>query len=403
MTETPKRHLDSEIEAALDGLNLQEIDSSPDAPDPVRKTDKKLVRGSIVGVTGADVFVDLGPRMQGVISLTEFETPPEVGATFDFSKKGEDDGLIVLSRREAKELAAWDDLDVGSLVKARVTGVNTGGLELKIGPVAAFMPASHVSLKREDDLSVFLNESFLCQVLEIARERQRVVISRRAVLEGERDQARSDLADALVQGSLVRGKVSRIEKFGAFVEITKGLEGLIHVSNLSRKRIDDVNEFLKVGQEVEALVLEVKEGGKRIGLSMSALEPDPWHEVPDRYHEGTIVEGRAVRLLDFGVFVELEAGVDGLVHISQLSRDRVSRVRDFVTVGDSFPVRVLSVDVSAQRIALSRLDPHGALLGSEEAADAGEVREMMQGTQGANLGTNLGNLFKKALEGGNEG
>jgi ribosomal protein S1 len=400
MSSDPKNTLDDEIEASLSNLNLQELDGSAPEARPARKTDNSsLKRGTVVGVTGPDVFVELGPRMQGVISVSEFETTPQPGESFEFAVRGEEDGLLILGRSEAKELAAWNEIEIGSLVKARVTGANTGGLELKIGPMAAFMPASQISLKREDDLTAFLGQNMLCQVIEVARERKRVVISRRLVLEGEREQARSEAADQLTVGSVVRGKVTRIEKFGAFVEVAPGLEGLVHVSALSRKRVDDPEEFIKTGQDVEALVTEIKEGGKRIGLSMKALEPDPWDEAADRYHEGTIIEGTVVRVADFGAFVELEPGIDGLVHVSQLNRDRVSRVRDAVKQGETFPVRVISVDVPAQRISLSRLDEHGALLGTEEAADAGMVREMFKGSQHqSNLGTNLGNLFKKALE-----
>ena len=400
MSTDPNNSLDAEIEASLDGLNLQALDGSAPDARPARKAGgKALQRGTVVGITGPDVFVDLGPRKQGVISVSEFDTTPAVGESFDFAVRGEEDGLLILGRSEAKELAAWDEIEIGSLVKARVTGANTGGLELKIGPMAAFMPASHISLKREEDLTAFLGQHMLCQVIEVARERKRVVISRRLVLEGEREQSRADAADQLTPGSVVRGKVTRVEKFGAFVEVAPGLEGLVHVSAMSRKRVEDPTEFLKPGQDVEALVTEIKDGGKRIGLSMKALEPDPWDEAPDRYHEGTIIEGTVVRVADFGAFVELEPGIDGLVHVSQLNRDRVQRARDAVKEGESFPVRVLSIDVHAQRISLSRLDEHGATLGTEEAADAGMVREMFEGSQHqGKLGTNLGNLFKKALE-----
>ncbi|MFT7485994.1 MAG: small subunit ribosomal protein S1 [Candidatus Paceibacteria bacterium] len=393
--------LDAEIEAALNGMNLQDISGrTPESTDPKKSTAKQLKRGTVVGVTGPDVFVELGPREQGVISVSEFETTPSVGDCFDFTVGRMEEGLFSLSMREAKALAAWNDIEMGSMVSARVTGVNTGGLELKIGPLAAFMPASHVALSRVEDLSKFLNETMLCQVIEVVREKQRVVISRRAILEGERDQARSEAADSLVVGSVVRGKVTRIEKFGAFIQIAPGLEGLAHVSQLSQKRVENVEDFLKPGQDVECLVLEIKDGGQRISLSMKALEPNPWDEARDRYHEGTIIEGKVVRVADFGCFVELEAGIDGLVHISQLSRDRINRVRDEVKEGETFPVRVISVDVSSQRISLSRLDESGSVLGSEEAADAGAVRDMMQENRAGNISTNLGDLFKKAMDGG---
>ncbi len=406
MTQDPKKSVDAEIEAALDGIDLQSLNASDDtaAAGPAKgsrakQADKNLQSGTIVGVSGPDVFVELGPRMQGVISVSEFETTPQVGEVYQFTLRGRDEDLWMLSRREAVELSAYNELEIGSLVKAKVTGVNTGGLELRIGPVAAFMPASQVSLHRVEDLGAFLNQSFLCQVLEISSERKRVVLSRRAVLEREREETRADAMESLNVGALVRGKVTRVEKFGAFVEISPGMEGLVHVSNLSRKRVEDPTEFVKPGQDVEAVVLDIKEGGKRIGLSMKALEPDPWDEVAHKYSEGSIIDGTVVRIMDFGAFVELEPGIDGLVHVSQLSRERVDRIQNAVNIGDSFPVRVLSVDLSARRISLSKLDEHGALLGSEDAADAGAVREMIQGTQSQSLGTNLGNLFKQAMDG----
>ncbi len=397
MTPNPRDQVDAEIQEALGDLNLQEIDGAQSHVAPARRRSENLQKGTIVGVSGPDVFVEMGPRMQGVIALSEFETPPEVGQTYDFTLRGREDDLWLLSRREALEIAAWDELEIGSLVKARVTGVNTGGLELKVGPMPAFMPASQVALERVEDFSEYLNQNLMCEVLEIARERKRVVISRRAVLEREREDARAEALDEITSGSLVRGKITRIEKYGVFVEIHKGVEGLVHVSNISRKRVEDPNEVVKVGDDVEALVLEIKEGGKRIGLSIKALEPDPWREANYRYREGAIVEGEVVRLMDFGAFVELEPGIDGLVHVSQLNRDRVNRVRDAVAIGEKIAVRVLSVDAPAQRISLSRLDEHGALIGSEDAADAGAVRDVIEGTQHRSLGTNLGNLFRQAL------
>ena len=218
--------------------------------------------------------------MQGVVNISEFEDPPEVGQTFEFSLRGRDDELWLLSRREALAMATWNELAAGAAVKAKVTGVNTGGLELKLGPATAFMPASQVALQHVDDLSSFLGQMMVCQVLEVDRERKRVVLSRRAVLESERSAALSQTLEALSPGDVIKGKVRRVESFGAFVEITAGVEGLVHVSNMSRSRVEDPNEFVQVGQTVEAMILDIKDGGKRIGLGMKQLEPDPWDEVP---------------------------------------------------------------------------------------------------------------------------
>jgi small subunit ribosomal protein S1 len=392
--------LDAEINAALEGVDLMNIDNAQGAPGGAAKggsKDPNLRRGTVVGVTGKDVFVDLGPRMQGVASLSEFEEPPEVGQSYDFTLRGREDELWLLSRRDAVALASWDELEPGSVVKARVTGQNTGGLELKIGPHSAFMPASQAALGHVEDLSTFLGQTMVCQVLEVNRERKRVVLSRRAVLEQERMASLRQTLDSLRSGDVVKGKVTRIEKFGAFVEIAAGVEGLVHVSNMSRSRVEDPNDFLKVGQTVEAMVLEIKEGGKRIGLGMKQLEPDPWDDLHHRLPDDAIVDGKVTRLMDFGAFVEIEPGVEGLLHVSQLGRERVRRPQDVVKVGDQLTVRVVSVDPAARRLSLSRLDPDGEVIGSEEAADKSTVREMLESSEPPRLGTNLGDLFKKAL------
>jgi len=354
--------------------------------------------GTIVGITGRDVFVDLGPRVQGVANMSEFDDAPEVGQTFEFTMRGREDDLWILSRRDAMAVAAWNDMQVGSAVKAKVTGQNTGGLELKVGPGSAFMPASHVALGRVEDLSTMIGQDMLCQVIEIDRSKNRVVLSRRAVLEAERAQARAGAVDALAPGALIKGKIMRIEPFGAFVQISPGLEGLLHVSNISRKRVEKIEEVLKVGQDVEAMSLEIKDGGKRIGLGMKQLEPDPWDEATTLFHDDQEIPGTVVRLMEFGAFVEVHPGIEGLLHVSQIQRDRVRRIQDVLSVGQEVTVRVQSIDPVARRISLTRLTDSGAELGSEEAGDAEAVREVLDQTsnQGA-LGTNLGNLFKRAL------
>jgi ribosomal protein S1 len=390
--------LHSEIEAALQGVDLQRLDATEaEAEATSRRRDRNLKRGTVVGITGNDVFVELGPRMQGVASITEFEEPPRVGEHYDFTLRGREDELWLLSRREAAELASWDDLTVGAIVKARVTGQNVGGLELRIGPVTAFLPASHVALQHVEDLASFLGQHLVCQVLEIERDRRRVVLSRRAVLEREREQARASAAEGLRPGELVRGRVTRLEKFGAFVQLAPGVEGLVHVSNLARRRVEDPADVLSLGDTVEAVVLEVKEGGRRIGLGMKQLEPDPWDEARERWPEEQVASGRVVRLTDFGAFVELEPGLEGLLHVSQIAKDRVRRARDVLKVGDEVAVRILSVDPAARRISLSRLDAHGAVLGSEEAADTGAVQDALRSSPPTRLGTNLGDLLRRKL------
>jgi len=287
---------------------------------------------------------------------------------------------------------------VGSHVKCRVTGVNTGGLEVRIGAHRGFVPASQVAIGRVEDLSSLLNQTLLCEVIQLDRERGRLVLSRRTVLALEADAARTKAVGALAPGSKIRGRVTRIESFGAFCEITPGVEGLLHVSNFSHARVEDLSDHLKVGEDLELMVLEISEGGKRIALGKKQLEPDPWEGAASRYGEGGVFMGKVTRIMDFGAFVELEPGVEGLVHVSQIEVGRTAYVSKAVAVGEETSVRVIEVDEPGNRISLSRLDASGALLGSDEAADVDAVRETLAEGNTAPQGLDLGALFKRAME-----
>lgn len=393
MSPEPQSDLDREIEAALNGINLQ-----AEEPTPASSGDDKLWRGVVEGISGDDVIIELGPRKQGVVSLREFEETPKVGDVLRFAVLGREDDLWLLSMSEAREIAAWDDLKVGSLVKARVSGQNQGGLTLKIGKNEAFMPLSQVSIQRDFEASSLMGQTIVCEVLEVDRSRKRCLLSRRRVEEDERAAAMQETVGRLHAGMVLSGKVTRIEAFGAFIDVGNGLEGLCHVSNISRKRVEDVKEVLKVGQEVQVKVLEIKDGGKRLGLGMKQLEPDPWDGVEQRYRADSQVAGTVTRIADFGAFIELEPGVDGLLHVSQLGPERVRKVSDVIKMGEEVTVRIVAVEPGARRISLSRLDSRGAVLGSDEAVDGSLINEVLAKPEQGTLSTNLGALFKKALE-----
>lgn len=402
-----EKPLDAEIEAALEDMNLQEVDMPESravkgrrAPGSQKSEQDGLTSGTVVEVRGDEIFVEMGPRMQGVVSAAEFEELPEPGTVLQLKLRNrEEDGLWRLSHTDAQVLAAWNDLEVGSHVKARVTGQNTGGLELAIGSNKAFMPASQVDVGHTADLSSKIGETMVCCVLEIDRKKKRVVLSRRAVLDEELRKARAAAVDTMSVGQVVKGKVSRLESFGAFVDIGGGLEGLVHVSNLSRKRVQNAEEFLKLGQDVEAMILDIKEGGKRIGLGMKQLEPDPWTHLPPHISEESVVSGKVVRLMDFGAFVEIADGIEGLLHVSQMGLGGGRRrPEEGVSIGEEVSVRIQSIEVDRERISLSMLDRRGAKIGSEEAVDEEVLRDVMGSSGSGGLGTNLGDLFKKALE-----
>lgn len=396
MSPDPK-DLQDEIERSLEGINLQELDAQDAAPE--RGADHDLKTGVIEGVSGTDVFVELGPRVQGVIALEEFDEPPQPGESYQFSMHGMDkDGLWRLSRRQARIVAAWDELYEGARVKATVTGQNSGGLECTVGPVSAFLPASHADLGRVEDLSVFVGQSFEAEVLECDMTKKRVVVSRKKAMIADRAEAREETMRGIEPGQVVSGKVARIESFGAFVDIG-GVEGLVHVSQLSRKRVEDVSEFLKVGQDVRVMVLELKDGGKKIGLGMKQLEENPWDTLAHRYQVDQVVPGKVVRLMDFGAFVEIEDGVEGLLHVSQIgAKTRLNHAKDALSEGEEVSVRIQSIDVGSERLSLSRLDTRGALIGSEDSVAAEDIDKAL-GEKDESAGmTNLGSLFAKALK-----
>ncbi|MEW6071772.1 MAG: S1 RNA-binding domain-containing protein [Planctomycetota bacterium] len=391
MTHSPPPNLET-LTAELD-LAL----ASEGAPARARGEDG-LYSATVAGRSGDAVIVELSPRVQGMVPAAEFDAIPAAGTILRVALRGQEEGLWVFSLREARAVAAWTEMAVGSLVKATVVGLNKGGLECKVGSIRAFLPASQVALGHVEDLASFGGQTMICEVLEIDRGKKRVVVSRRAVLEEERRQARAEAAETIVPGAVLRGKVARLESYGAFVELAGGIEGLLHVSNISHQRVGRAEEVLKAGDDVEVMVLEVKEGGKRIGLGMKQLQPDPWATIADRLHEDAVVAGVVRRIADFGAFVEVEPGVEGLVHVSQLDTGRVPRPREVLKEGQELTVRVLSVDPLARRLSLSRLDARGAVIGSEEAAAAGDVDAVLdEGRAGGPIGTNLGALFKKAL------
>ena len=393
-----KDALSREVDAALEGINLQELDEQGRAPRKGGARPSGMVRGIVQGFSGEDVIIELGPLDQGVIKKIEFDAPPAVGAAVEFTKHGMEDGLHLLSLKEAKALAAWDELALGARVEARVSGQNTGGLELRIGPVSAFMPASQVGLGREEDLHRYLGQTLECEVVELDAGKRRVVLSRRKVLESARDESRKQLMGALTAGQLVTGKVTRVEPFGAFVDIGGGVEALLHVSNISRKRVSSAADVLKTGDQVRAMILEIKEGGKRIGIGTKQLEADPWDEMAQRIAPGQVITGKIVRVMDFGAFIELLPGIEGLLHVSQVSKERVRRAQDVLKVGAEFAVRVQSVDTQQKRISLSRFDDRGALIGSEDSVEGAVIQEVLERQSGAKAQTNLGSLFKKALD-----
>ena len=373
--------------------------------------------GTVVGVFGDDVFVELGPRKQGVISARQFDATPVEGETYEFTLRGQEQGLWALSRVEAMPLLSWDEMEVGSLVEARVTGQNHGGLELKIGALHAFMPRSQTGLARGADLRGLVGKRLPCQVTEVDRARQRVTVSRKALLERERHSQHHRAVHGLRQGQVVRGRVTRIEDYGAFVSFGKGaatMEGLVHVSNLSLDPVEHPGEVVSKGEWVEAKVLSIRREGKRIGLGLKQMQESPWKGLERGHYEGEVVEGVVTRAAEFGVFVRVERGVEGLLPNAEAGLGPHRPARDAFRPGPVVAVRIVSFDAERERMSLSRLHRSGAVVQPEEAAGLAALRaaraEEPRGTEDDEAAsrrpqpripqpgsTNLGALLDRAL------
>lgn len=318
--------------------------------------------GVVVSVGPNDIFVEFGPKELGVLeraSLPEGTALPEVKSELEVvvERRDHDNQLYICSLPGMVHKADWEMLEAGQTIEARVTGVNKGGLELEVAGHRAFMPAGQVSLDHIPDLSVFVGEKLTCQVQRVdKRGAGNIVLSRRDILQGERAKLAEELKGTLEPGVVLEGTVKKIMPFGAFVDIG-GLDGLVHISDLTHDRIGHgeraVEKHVKPGQKVRVQVLKLDWENGKISLGIKQLEADPFAAVASDIKEGADLTGRITRTTEFGAFVELSKGVEGLVHISELDYRRVNKVEDVVQKDQVVSVRVLKIDPDSRRIALS--------------------------------------------------
>ncbi|MBI1374793.1 MAG: S1 RNA-binding domain-containing protein [Phycisphaera sp.] len=381
------------MSAAAKAAEGSDDDSDDDGPS-IEPSNTR--RGTIAGVRGDDVFVELGPKEQGVCPTTAFKGKvPRVGEHLDFIVETflEDEQLFKLTLPGETSKAEWKNLQKGMVVEGMVIGMNTGGLEVKIAGKRAFMPMSQVDLNRIEDFAPFLNRKIKVKVLELDRKKKRLLVSRRAVLEEEAKEERKKLAATIQSDEVREGIVRRLEPFGAFVELVPGVDGLLHVSDLAHHRVNDPKDMLEIGQKVTVKVLKVQKGGQRISLGLKQLVESPWRTADQRYVVGETVRGTVTRAMEFGAFVQLEPGVEGLIHISQLSDKRVDRVEQAVRVGKEVEAKIMEVDPKRQRIGLSIK----ALLVPEEMARPEEASrdEIRQYTKSAKQAKAMESLMSK--------
>src|SRR3989449_775801 len=329
----------------------------------------EVVRGRVVQVTSTEVLVDVGYKSEGAIPIEEFHRHgklPRVGEEIEvyLEAKEDSEGLIVLSKDKADKIKVWDAImqahEKGLPVEGRIVEVVKGGVAVDVG-VKAFLPGSQVDLRPVKNLPAMVGQTIRAKVIKVNRRRGNVVLSRRAVLEEEREEKKKHTLEVLSEGMVLTGTVKNITDYGAFIDLG-GIDGLLHVTDMSWGRVGHPSKLVNVGDEVDVIVLDVNRAAKRISLGMKQVEPDPWATIEERYRPGTRVAGKVRNLTDFGAFIELEPGVDGLLHISDMSWTRsVGHPSEILKKGQEIETQILNIDKENKRISLGlkQIQPEG--------------------------------------------
>ncbi len=350
--------LQAELDAELAAMDVATVLSGnagmPDRREPL--SEGARVHALILKIHEDSVFVSLGGPDEGVVPFVQFTgEEPVVGQSVEVMIRGfnRDDGLFVATLPgQAVDVSDWTDIDEGTVVEATITSSNTGGVECTVGNMQGFIPISQLSEHRVEDASEFVGQKMMCVVTECNERRGNLVLSHRAILEREREDKKKEQLEKFEPGDELEGTVRSVKDFGAFVDLG-GLDGLIHVSKLSWERIKHPSEVLTEGQQVRVVIEKIDKQTGKISLSYRDLLENPWDVAEATFSVGSMHRGAVTRIANFGAFVRLGAGVEGLVHISELAHHRVSKVDSVVQAGQEVDVKVLSFDRDAQKIGLS--------------------------------------------------
>src|SRR5829696_872478 len=384
---------DARVVDGSDGL-LLEIDGQvvPNYDATLRHFDEgDVVTGKVVRIDNDEVLVDIGYKSEGVIPSNELSIRKsvdphdevELGEEVDalVLTKEDQDGRLIMSKKRARFEKAWRRIEAaqesGEPIPGNVIEVVKGGLIIDLG-VRGFLPASLVDIRRVPNLDEFMGQTLETKVIELNRSRNNVVLSRRAVLEEERKEQRQEILDRLQPGLIIEGQISNIVDFGAFVDLD-GIDGLIHISELSWSHVNHPSEILNIGDTVQVKVLDIDRDRQRISLGLKQTQEDPWQRVVDTYNVGDELEGKVTKVVAFGAFVEILEGVEGLVHISELAQQHVENPREIVQPGDEVKVKILEIDSERRRLSLSIKRVEGQILPRRTeglTGDAGDLEDM---------------------------
>ena len=359
---------DKVIKEAVSSMENFDKGEMMEAIDNSFKRIKKgeIVTGEVLYVTDNEVMVNLGYRSDGIISKEELSKNTDAKPS-DLYKQGDEievfvlkmddgDGNVVLSARRVEDMKVWDEIEKSynnhEIVTAKVINQVKGGLTASLDGISAFIPASHVTVKFQRDLSKFVGDDFQCEIIDFDKRKRRIVLSRKNVLMRELEEKRSQIFESLHIGDVIEGTVQRLTNFGAFVDIG-GIDGLVHISELSWNRVKHPSEVVSAGDKVKVQVLSLDEEKDRIALGLKQTTEKPWDKFINAVKVGDVVKGKVVNILDFGAFVRLEEGVDGLLHVSQICREHIEKPQDRLEIGQEVEVKVIEIDQENKKISLS--------------------------------------------------
>jgi small subunit ribosomal protein S1 len=354
-----QKDLENEVNNCMQDVGTEETFGAKMQDSVSDFTPGAILKGRIVRIAGDDVVVDIGYKSEGFIPKQEFETlegiEPGVVLEVYLDQIEDSSGLVVLSKKKADRIRGWERVmetyKVGDVVKGKAVRKIKGGLLVDIG-VHVFLPASQIDVRRVGDPGDWIGKELECKIIKIDNDRRNIVLSRRKLLEDERDRMKKNLLSSIQRGEVRRGIVKNITDFGAFIDLG-GIDGLLHITDMSWGRIQHPSEVLKVDQTCEVKVLDFDLERERISLGLKQLSPNPWLQVPTKYPIGSKHTGEVVNIMPYGAFVKLEPGVEGLVHVSEMSWTRsVQHPSEVVTLGQQAEVIVLDINQDKQEISL---------------------------------------------------
>ncbi|MDZ4742121.1 MAG: 30S ribosomal protein S1 [Verrucomicrobiota bacterium] len=322
-------------------------------------TEGSIITGRILEIRGREVLVDIGYKSEGIIPTDEFDEPTEIKIGDEIEvlleQLEDNDGMVVLSREKALQKLNWDKITnastEGGIIMGKVKSVVKGGLMVNVG-VEAFLPGSQIDIVPPKNLNDYVGKTFEFKIVKINEERKNIVISRRELIEAERAEKRAKFLESMTVGSKVKGKVKNITDFGVFLDLD-GIDGLLHITDMSWGRINHPSEMVKNGDEIEVTILDIDHEKQRVSLGLKQGQSNPWDKVEEKYPVATQVSGKVVSIAPYGAFVELEPGIEGMIHVSELSwTKRVARASDVLTVGQEVKAVVLGMNKEEQKVSL---------------------------------------------------